>query len=175
MNQARFVPYNDTHRSELAQMNKEYIIWQCDSLLKHYKFDLMNYVNLAGGIPKWVENRVNHITSLTPPAGILYIIETNKGVAGMGAIQKLGSDVGEVKGMFNRPEFRGNGYGRQMVSLLLEDGKRFGCSSFKLDTPKWALAAQHIYKSFGFKEREIYPESEIPSFIQPFWIWMEKY
>ena len=174
MNQARFVPYNDSHRTEFAQMNTEYITWMCDSLLNHYNFDLMHYLNLNGGIPKWVEDRINNISPLSPPEGNLYIIETTEGIAGMGAIHKLGSDVGEIKGMFNRPEFRGNGYGKRMVNLLLEDGKRLGCTSFKLDTPKWALAAQHIYKSLGFIEREIYTESEIPPFIQLYWIWMEK-
>ena len=172
MVEASFVPYNDSHKNDFMQMNTEYMTWICDNLLEHYNLDALPY--LEGGIPKWVEGRVNHYTHLKPPEGILYIIETSKGVAGMGAIQKLSPDVGEVKGMYNRPEFRGNGYGKKMFNLLLEDGKRFGCTSYKLDTPNWAYAAHHIYRSAGFTECDIYPESEIPPFIQPYWIWMEK-
>ena len=172
MNQTRFVPYNDSHLNDFVQMNTEYITWICDSLLEHYNLDALPY--LEGGIPKWVEDRVDHYTKLGSPEGNLYIIETSEGIAGMGAIQKLSPFVGEVKGMYNRPEFRGNGYGKQMFNLLLEEGKKFGCTSFKLDTPKWAYAAQHIYKSAGFNEREIYPESEIPPILHPYWMWMEK-
>ena len=80
----------------------------------------------------------------------------------------------EIKGMFNKPEFRGNGFGKRMLNLLLEDGKRFGSNSFKLDSPNWSYAAHHIYKSAGFVERDRYSESEIPPIIQPYWIWMEK-
>ena len=102
------------------------------------------------------------------------MIETNEGVAGMGAIQKIGSDVGEIKGMYNRPEFRGNGFGKKMMNVLLEKGRKIECTSYKLDSPNWSYAAHHIYRSVGFVERERYSESEIPPIIQPYWIWMEK-
>lgn len=153
-------------------MNTDYMKWLCDNLLELYNLDILPH--LEGGVAKWVEGRYNNYTNLKPPEGNLYIIETSEGVAGMGAIHKISSDVGEIKGMYNRPEFRGNGFGKQMVKLLLDDGKRFGYTSFKLDSPDWSYAAHHLYKSVGFIEREKYPESEIPPIIQPYWIWMEK-
>ena len=35
-------------------------------------------------------------------------------------------------------------------------------------------AAQHVYRSAGFQEREKYPETEVPPELQPYWIYMEK-
>jgi len=60
-----------------------------------------------------------------------------------------------------------------MVSRLLGDGRRFGCSEFLLDTGRFMVAAQHIYGNFGFKERDAYPESEPPEVARPYWLWME--
>jgi ribosomal protein S18 acetylase RimI-like enzyme len=79
-----------------------------------------------------------------------------------------------VEGIQLVPKYRGRRYGRIMLNRLLEEGRKFGCSSFRLDTPKWAHAARHLYMSTGFTEREAYPGSEIPPMFQPYWIWMEK-
>jgi ribosomal protein S18 acetylase RimI-like enzyme len=49
-----------------------------------------------------------------------------------------------------------------------------GCTSFLLDTAKFAHAAQHLYKSAGFEEIDPYPESEIDSVMRPYWMYMEK-
>jgi len=61
-----------------------------------------------------------------------------------------------------------------MLNKLLEAGREFGCSTFVLDTAKFMTAAQHIYRSAGFVEREEYPESEVPATFQPYWLFMEK-
>jgi ribosomal protein S18 acetylase RimI-like enzyme len=92
----------------------------------------------------------------------------------MGAIRKLGEEIGEIKRMYIRPLYRGRGYGKQMLSKLLEVGKEFGCSSFLLETSKFMTVAQHIYKSAGFIERDEYPESETPAIMRPYQVYMEK-
>ena len=92
----------------------------------------------------------------------------------MGALRKLGDEVGEIKRMYTRPSFRGRGYGRRMLNRLLAAGSEFGCSSFLLDSPRWSHAAHHIYRSTGFEERGEYPESEVPPIFRSYWLYMEK-
>jgi ribosomal protein S18 acetylase RimI-like enzyme len=121
-----------------------------------------------------MRERVLWFTKLKPPEGVTLILKVDGNIAGMGAIRKIRETVGELKRMWNRPEYRGKGYGKEMVNKLLEAGRELGCSSFLLDTPKFAYAAQHVYKSAGFKERERYPESVIQPVFQPYWIYMEK-
>ena len=169
---AEFIPYNDSHLDIFTKMNIEYMSELCDDILRIYDFDMRPGFDPT--LPQGVKNNIPNYTNLKPPEGNLYLIKTDQGIAGMGAVHKLNEHVGEIKRMYNLPEFRGNGFGRQMFNVLMEEGKKWGCSSFKLDTPKWAKAAQHIYKTSGFVEREIYPESEIPPIIQPYGMWMEK-
>ncbi len=76
--------------------------------------------------------------------------------------------------MHIRPLYRGRGYGKQMLNRLLEAGREFGCSSIRLDTAKFMTVAQHIYKSAGFIERDVYPESEVHAIFRPYWLFMEK-
>ena len=168
-----FVPFDpDVHMEEFIQMNIEYLTWIFTQLDENYQLDTASM--LGQTVPEWVNDNLEPYTSLKPPEGILYMLEVDGEVAEMGALKRLSDDTGEVKRMYNRPRYRGRGYGRRMLNRLLEDGRKLGCSAFRLDTPKWAHAAQHIYRSAGFTEREAYPESEIPPLLQPYWIWMEK-
>ena len=57
------------------------------------------------------------------PEGTLQILEVDGKVAGMGVVHKLSEDTGEIKRMYNRPEHRGNGFGRLMLNTLLDIGK----------------------------------------------------
>jgi RimJ/RimL family protein N-acetyltransferase len=166
------VPFDPVlHTEEFRQMNIEYLTWYADQAKERYQIDLLSVV---GSIQEYVDDNLESFMSWKPPNGVLYIIEEKGKVAGMGGLRKLRETVGEVKRMYIRPQFRGNGYGKQMAIRLLDEGRKLGCSSFLLDTAEYMLAAQHIYKSVGFKERGVYPESEPPEVMRPYMIFMEK-
>ena len=167
-----FVPFNkDIHMEEFIQMNVEYLTWVSDQLDENYQLDAASV--LGQTIPEWVDDNLEPYISLKPPEGILYILEVDGDIAGMGVLKKLSDGIGEVKRMYNRPQFRRMGYARQMLNKLLEAGREYGFSTSRLDIPKFSVA-HHLYKSSGFTEREAYPESEVPPMFQPYWIWMEK-
>jgi len=92
----------------------------------------------------------------------------------MGAIKKLKDHIGEIKRMYIQPSYRGRGYGKQLLNKLLEKGREFGFSTFRLETSKFMKAAQHIYYSAGFVESEEYPEVETPLILRQYQIFMEK-
>jgi len=141
-------------------------------LKENYQFDAASGSEQT--IREYVDEHLEELTSLSPPHGIIYLLSVDGNVEGMGAIRKLRDEIGEIKRMYIRPFYRGRGYGKQMLDKLLEAGREFGCSTFLLDTAKFMTAAQHIYRSAGFKEREEYPESEIPATFLPYWLFMEK-
>ncbi|MFW9991866.1 MAG: GNAT family N-acetyltransferase [Candidatus Odinarchaeota archaeon] len=64
--------------------------------------------------------------------------------------------------------------GRALIDLLVKKAKKFGCTSIFLNTGSFMTAAPRFYRSFGFFEREGYPESEVPQIIKHFWLFMEK-
>lgn len=173
MGEVRLVPFKkNVHMEEFYEMNVEYMTWVIDELDNNYQIDSLTMMGMT--LPEIVDNTIGRFLDLKPLKEILFITEVEGKVAGMGALTRLNECVGEVKRMYNRPEYRGHGLGKRMLGKLLETGKEYGYTKFMLDTPKWAHAAQHIYRSAGFKEIEEYAESEIPPGFRKYWIYMKK-
>jgi len=170
---AKIVPFEpNVHKEEYRQLNIELIKWITDQLRKNYQIDAVSIVGQT--VPEYVDDHLQDLTELKPPSGIIYFLVVEGEIAGMGAIRKLSDEIGEIKRMYIRPPYRGRGYGRRMLTKLLEVGREFGCSTFLLETSKFMTVAQHIYKSAGFIEREEYPEIETPTILRPYQLFMEK-
>ena len=159
------------HKSLLIDLNDEYLSWIAEEVMKHYKIDVVSL--LGQPIRDYAKISVEELTSYVPPEGVFYILKIKKNVVGMGAFIKLNVNTGVIKRMYIRPNYRGKGFGKGLLRHLLNKGKEFGCSRILLDTGLFMTAAQHVYRSAGFQEREIYPETEVPPGLQPYWIYME--
>ena len=168
-----FVPFDlNIHKEIFIKMNEELITWISNQLKKNYQINATSIIGQE--ISEYVAEHIQDFSNLKPPKGIIYLLKVEGSINGMGALKKLNRNVGEIKRMYVRPSFRGKGYGRQLLSKLLEKGKEFGCSTFRLETSKFMKAAQHIYITNGFIEREEYPEVETPIMLRQYQIFMEK-
>lgn len=166
-----FVPFDKSiHYKEFYEMNIEYMTWIMKELDLNFQIDSLTMINTS--IPQIVDDTIRAFMDLNPDDGVLLIAEVDGKVAGMGVIKKLSDTIGEIKRMYVKPDYRGRGYGRQMLTHLIVEGRSRGCTAFKLDTPKFAYAAQHIYHNFGFKNTDEYPESEIPQTLRKYWMYM---
>ena len=92
----------------------------------------------------------------------------------MGALRNMNENIGEIKRMYIRPNFRGKGLGKKMLKQLLKKGKEFGFSRIYLNTGPFMKSARTMYHSFGFNEREEYEGSELLEEMKPFWLFMER-
>lgn len=130
------------HNSLLIDLNDEYLSWIAVEIKKHYDLDLISLL----GHPIWdyAENSVKELTSYKPPDGIFYILQIKDKIIGMGAFRKLKDNIGEIKRMYIRQDFRENGFGKALLKQLLNMGKQFGCSRILLDTGLFMSAAQHV-------------------------------
>lgn len=168
-----FIPVDlNIHRSLLIELNDEYLSWIGDEIKKHYNLDLVSI--LGQKIRYYAEKSLDELTSYKLPDGIFYILQVKDIIIGMGAFRKLKNDTGEVKRMYIRQDFRGNGFGKVLLNRLIDMGKQSGCSRILLDTGKFMTSAQNVYRSAGFREIVKYPETEVPKEMQPYWIYMEK-
>jgi GNAT superfamily N-acetyltransferase len=169
---AEFVQYNDEkHRKQFIELNIEYISWVRDEVKKRYGRDLS-----LGSQPvkEYVEEMVTKYTEAKQPDGIVYLLEVEGKVAGMGALKKLEEGVAEVKRMYIRSEYRGHGYGGFMLGKLIEAAKMFGYSILRLDTAEFMASARRIYESAGFKVRGPYSGTEVTPGSGSSQIFMEK-
>lgn len=163
---------SNVYMDDFFQLNIEYMTWVFEQLNENYRLDSLSM--LGQTVPEIVKASMEPFLALKPPDGVVLLLLVDGGVAGMGAVKRLGVDVGEIKRMYIRPRYRGGGYGKRMLNRLMEAGGKFGYASFMLDTPKFSHTAHHIYRSAGFDEIDEYPESEIPTVIRPYWMFMEK-
>jgi N-acetylglutamate synthase-like GNAT family acetyltransferase len=160
------------HKEDFYQMNIETFEWHVEELDSNYNIDTLEL--LGSTIKELVDNSIDPYYKLKPPEGIVTLLLVNENVAGMLALTKLNETVGEIHRMWIRPKYRGNGYGTPLLLDVLDDGKRLGCSVFKLSTPRFAYAAQHVYRKAGFSDVEEYPESEVAPILRKYWMYMEK-
>jgi ribosomal protein S18 acetylase RimI-like enzyme len=169
-----FVPFNiQSHKSVLIQLNEEYLSWIADEMQKRYNINIVEVLGLT--IPAYLERVFDDFSSFLPPKGIYYLINDDDSILGMGALRTLKSDIGEIKRMYIKPEYRRNGFGKKILKMLIAKAREYEFSSIRLDTGKFMNAAQKVYRLAGFQEREWYYESEVPDSFLPYWLFMEKF
>ncbi len=109
-----------------------------------------------------------------PPSGRLIIVMLGQEVVGLGCLRSIGDELGEIKRMYVRPQFRGRGIGRDLMEYLFRQAKIIGFRRLRLDSTKFMDIAHSLYRSCGFQDIEPYAESEIPQDLHEHWIFMEK-
>ena len=73
--------------------------------------------------------------------------------------------------MFVYPEFHGKGIGYALAKAIIDEAKKIGYSSMKLDTSIRQIEAQKLYQGFGFKNTEAY--YELPEKLKNWLVFME--
>jgi ribosomal protein S18 acetylase RimI-like enzyme len=85
-----------------------------------------------------------------PPRGRLLLAWADAETAGCVALRPLGDSACEMKQLFVRPAFRGQGAGRMLAEKVVAEAKAIGYASMRLDTLPAMGAATALYESLGF-------------------------
>jgi ribosomal protein S18 acetylase RimI-like enzyme len=67
----------------------------------------------------------------------------------------------EMKRLYVKPEFRGNGIAKILAERIISDAKSIGYSSMLLDTLPFLQTAISMYRKMGFYEIECYNDSPL--------------
>ncbi len=157
----KFIPYDeDVHRTQLFELNVEYVSWVTDETQARHDIDVMAEVKHM--LREYVEAFLDDLLVTRPPEGMVYVLEDDGDVVGMGALKKLEEGIAEIKRMYIRPQYRGKGLGKKLLKKLMAKGKEFGYPTIRLQTADWMTIAHRIYRSAGFKEIDEYPGGEVP-------------
>lgn len=100
-----------------------------------------------------------------PPSGRLLLALWDEKPAGMIALRPMGEKTEglcEMKRLFVRPEFRGNGIGRILAERVITEAAEIGYGLMRLDTmPGKMDSAIAMYRELGFTETEPYYKTPV--------------
>ncbi len=167
-----FVLYDPAkHKDDFIQLNIEYIGWITEQVLTRYGINFEETMGIT--VEKYVLSQYEKYTSIPQEDGKLLILEEAEQVIGMGAITRYSEDVGEVQRMYIKPEYRGRGWGKQLLKKLIDVAKEIEYTALRLDTGGFMDTAKYVYTSVGFREISEYAESEVPIPLRHHWFFME--
>ncbi len=87
-----------------------------------------------------------------PPAGVFLVLLVAGAPAGCGGFRRLDDRTAEVRRMYLRVPFRGQGLGRRLLDELELEAIRFGFAELCLDTADELVEALALYRSAGYEE-----------------------
>jgi len=100
-------------------------------------------------------------TMYGPPGGSMLLAEIDGSACGCVGLRKIDDRVCEMKRLYLRPDFRGDGRGRSLALAILNEAKRMGYRKIRLDTLPTMQTAIAMYRRLGFQEIEPYYPSPI--------------
>ena len=81
-----------------------------------------------------------------------FLIRDGGALVGCGGIQLMGTEYGEIKRMYVRPQFRGLGFAKMMLNYLADYARSRGLGTLRLETGIHQHEAITLYEQMGFEQ-----------------------
>jgi ribosomal protein S18 acetylase RimI-like enzyme len=113
------------------------------------------------GSEGWFSDIEAELAALPGGYDALLVARDGGEVVGCIALRPLEDGACEMKRLYVRPTGRGSGVGGALVEAIVEEARRLGYRTMRLDTLPTMTAAQALYGSVGFAEVERYNDNPI--------------
>jgi GNAT superfamily N-acetyltransferase len=88
---------------------------------------------------------------LIAEAVAFFVLRSDGTPAACGGIKLFGTDYGEVKRMYVRPQFRGSGFAKLILDRLADHARAHGVRLLRLETGIHQKEAIGLYEGLGFR------------------------
>jgi len=133
----------------------EYFEWGNVCLQENYGYQL--------DINEMMKTFISELPMYCLPETRLYVVNYENDIIGLGGYKKKDETEVELKRVYLQTEYRGNGFGRLIVSKLIEDAKNYGFEKMILESADFMQEAFNLYKSLGFVKIPNYQGIETPN------------
>jgi GNAT superfamily N-acetyltransferase len=96
-----------------------------------------------------------------PPRGRLLLALAGRDASGCVALRPLGDGVCEMKRLFVRSGFRGQGIGKLLAERIVQEARAIGYRTMRLDTLPSMHTAIRLYEGIGFVRCAAYYETPL--------------
>jgi putative acetyltransferase len=114
------------------------------------------------GIDLCFQSFASELTSLPGNYVAIWLLEQRGEPVGVVALRPSADGVGEMKRLYIRPSAQGQGWGRQLVDVVIAAARDHGFVSLRLDTLPSMGAAIGLYRNRGFQEIAPYTNNPVP-------------
>lgn len=175
----RLVPaLADLHRPALLALNTEYLTWVFEGLAQHLGALPPELARLPPA--DYAEAMLDKVCAEQPPVGGCYLLALPgeaggpASFVGMGGLRRLDAQRAEVKRLYLRPAWRGQGLGHRLLAQLIDDARAFGYRQLCLDSAPFMREAQALYRQLGFEDGPCYDGTEVPEALRAQWRFMQR-
>ncbi len=91
------------------------------------------------------------VEKLVQQGVVFFVLRADDSPTGCGGVQLFGTDYAEVKRMYVRPDYRGQGLSKLLLNHLAEYSQQQGIKVLRLETGIYQQAAIELYKGMGFQ------------------------
>ena len=141
--------------TEFITANTEEHYREATALLREYEVEIEVDLCFQG----FEEELQNLDRVYGSPGGRFFLVRQGERTAGCVALRDLGGGICEMKRLFLRPGFRGNGLGRECAERIVRTARELGYRAMRLDTLPAMRSAIALYRSMGFAEIAPYTEN----------------
>lgn len=100
-----------------------------------------------------------------PPSGRLLLALAGACAAGCVALRALDDGGCEMKRLFVRPDYRGQGLGHRLAMQVVNEASALGYAVMRLDTLEGLESAMRMYAAMGFQRRTPYYANPLPGVV----------
>ena len=145
---------SEADRARIRLLLEEYLHWLTAEVEQAYDVIIEPQAMLA--------EYMADLDSFQPPQGALLLAVDGEDAAGMGSLRRITAEMGEIKRMYVRPDYRGQGLGRKLLGGLVDEARARGYATVRLDSGPFMQSAHALYRAAGFEEIEPFAGTEIP-------------
>lgn len=152
-----------SHR-QVEELETEYFTW--------VNSELGNEFGISLDVEAMIAHDSANLHIYLPPSGALFLAVEDDEVAGMIFLAQIRPDTAQIRRMYIRETYRRQGLGRALFGAAVDAARDIGYPHLVLESPRSWAGAHAVYRSHGFREVAAYPESEVPTHLQQYWIFL---